>query len=551
MLSRSELLARNQELLKSTINKQGVYGLIIAVVTVVITTLLVSYQMTGTLSRESFLYVHESNIALRVLYFLPFIFTYFGQMTGYKVASHAGEIIVEQTDDLRAETTSWKKKSLHDSTHDVLTGLPNRVLFYEKLRDAITTDSHRQKAVTILFLDLDGFKEINDSFGNTNGDRILKFLSKRLQRSVALLDTLARMGGDEFALLLGTSVGDVDSVEVAKRIHQVFSEPFKVEGQRIEVSVSIGIASYPTHGEDVDSLIQYAEIASHAAKRTTRGYVVYSPELKQENPRRLMLTSDLRDAIQNNKLELYFQPKISISKEEITGAEVLLRWNHPEYGFISPEEFTRIAERARLIRPLTNMVIRESVRRMKAWIDKHIDINLSVNVTTRDLNDGKFPVSIAGILEEYSIEPSRLVLEITESSIMDNPLRALQVIERLGAMNLRLSIDDFGTGYSSMAYLSKLPAQELKIDKSFVMGMRENQNDRMIVKATIDLGHNLNMGVTAEGIEDAETLDTLKQMDCDLGQGYYMSPPLPESEFMKWLVESRWSKKTGKPVGSG
>ena len=543
MSNESELLAKNVELLKSTVNKQGIYGLIIAITTIVITSLLVSYQVTGTISVDSFIYVQNHNFALRILDFLPFIFTYWGQKAGYNIASHAGKLVVEQTDDLRAESTSWKQKSLHEATHDAQTGLPNRVMFYEKLRDEIASTSGTQKSVTILFLDLDSFKEINDALGNANGDQILKYLATRLQRSVAGTDTLARMGGDEFALLLGTAAGFVTGIDVAMRIQRILAEPFKVEGHQIEISASIGIAHCPAHARDVDALIQCAEIASHAAKRTIKGFVMYAPELKHENPRRLMLTGDLRKAIEDEYLELYYQPKVSFHKGEVVGAEALLRWNHPEYGFISPDEFTRIAERARLIRPLTNMVIQKSVRQLQAWHDAGLDINLSANISVRDLGDPELPDTIAGILANSHIDPARLTLEITESSIMDKPEQALPVINRLGDLKLHLSIDDFGTGYSSLAYLSKLPVHELKIDKSFVLGMRKNRSDHTIVKATIDLGHNLNMQVTAEGIEDQQTWETLKQIGCDLGQGYYMSPPLPESEFMKWLTDSRWKQK--------
>ena len=543
MSNESELLAKNVELLKSTVNKQGIYGLIIAITTIVITSLLVSYQVTGTISVDSFIYVQNHNFALRILDFLPFIFTYWGQKAGYNIASHAGKLVVEQTDDLRAESTSWKQKSLHEATHDAQTGLPNRVMFYEKLRDEIASTSGTQKSVTILFLDLDSFKEINDTLGNANGDQILKYLATRLQRSVAGTDTLARMGGDEFALLLGTAAGFVTGIDVAMRIQRILAEPFKVEGHQIEISASIGIAHCPAHARDVDALIQCAEIASHAAKRTIKGFVMYAPELKHENPRRLMLTGDLRKAIEDEYLELYYQPKVSFHKGEVVGAEALLRWNHPEYGFISPDEFTRIAERARLIRPLTNMVIQKSVRQLQAWHDAGLDINLSANISVRDLGDPELPDTIAGILANSHVDPARLTLEITESSIMDKPEQALPVINRLGDLKLHLSIDDFGTGYSSLAYLSKLPVHELKIDKSFVLGMRKNRSDHTIVKATIDLGHNLNMQVTAEGIEDQQTWETLKQIGCDLGQGYYMSPPLPESEFMKWLTDSRWKQK--------
>ena len=537
MKNESELLARNVEILKSTVNRHGIYGLILALITIMTASLLVGFQMTGKISFSAFLYVQQTNLAIRILDFLPFVFTYWGQMTGYNIAYRAGEIIVAETDELRAETTSWKNKSLHESTHDALTGLPNRVLFYEKIKQAITSISGTQRTVTMLFMDLDGFKEINNTFGHATGDQALKYVSGRLQLTISTDDILARMGGDEFSVLLSMERNKETGVEVARRIKQMLSEPFVIDGQKIDLSVSIGISVCPEHAGDVDILIQCAEIASHAAKTGMEGYVVYSPELKQENPRRLILTSDLRRAIEGEQLQLYYQPKVDISTGRATGVEALLRWNHPEYGYISPEEFTRLAERTRLINELTGLVIKKSINQLKLWRKAGTEIDLSLNITAQDLNNTGLPAYIGDSLANSEVNPAMLALEITESSVMENAERALHVINQLADLKLRLSIDDFGTGYSSLAYLSKLPVHELKIDKSFVLGMRKNRNDRLIVKSTIDLGHNLGLKVTAEGIEDKPTWDTLIAMNCDLGQGYYLSPPLPEAEFMNWLAE--------------
>lgn len=538
MKSNAELISRNAELLKSTVNRQGLYGLAIALLSITIASLLVSYQMTGDISIHSVLYAHEHNLAVRILEFLPFIFTYWGQKAGYNIASRAGEIIVDETDELRAETTSWKIKSLHESTHDALTGLPNRVLFYQLLRRIITTAVQKKNPVIVIFLDLDGFKDVNDTFGNSVGDQILKHLSARMKRQISAGDTLARLGGDEFALILETTGKEETGIEVARRIQQMLSTPFIVDGKSIGLSASLGISYFPRHANDEDALLQCAEIATHAAKRTIEGYVIYSPELKQVNPRRFTLTSDLRRAIDDDLLEFHFQPKVDLTSGRTTGAEALLRWNHPEHGSIPPEEFTRLAERTRLITALSRLVIKNSIRQLQLWLESGIEINLSLNITAHDLNDNKLPEDVAAMLSNSGVDPSRLTFEITESSVMENAEQALQVINRLADLNLRFSIDDFGTGYSSLAYLSKLPVHELKIDKSFVLGMATNRGDYQIVKATIDLGHNLGLQVTAEGIEDQQAWKTLKQLGCDLGQGYYMSRPLPEPEFKKWLVEA-------------
>jgi diguanylate cyclase (GGDEF)-like protein len=535
----SDLLAKNVALLKSTVNKQGLIGLMIALTTILITTLLVGFQTTGEISIDAILYVQEHNVAVRIIDFLPFIFTYWGQMAGHRIATQAGAIIVKETDDLRAETTSWKKKSLHEATHDALTGLPNRALFYERAKQAITAAALRQEPVLMLFMDLDGFKDVNDTFGNVVGDQMLKYLSTRIQRSIAGGDTLARMGGDEFALLLGAAPNHAAGVEVALRVHRLLSKPFKIKDQNVEVSVSIGIAHYPEQARDVDVLIQCAEIAAHAAKRTIKGYVVYTAALKQENPRRLMLTSDLRQAIADERLEMHYQPKVDMRSGAALGAETLLRWHHAEHGRISPEEFTRLAERARLIGPLTRLVIKNAIHQLRSWAAEGIDLQLSVNITAADLNDTDLPDYIGGVLRDAGVNPANLTLEITESSVMENARLALQIINRLSDLKLRLSIDDFGTGYSSLAYLSKLRVNELKIDKSFVYGMLKNPNDHMIVKATIDLGHSLSLRIVAEGIEDMPTWDALRQLGCDVGQGYYLSQPLPVGEFVKWLANHR------------
>ena len=539
MKSNAELISRNAELLKSTVNRQGMYGLIIALLSITIASLLVSYQVTGEISLNSFLYIHEHNLAVRLLEFLPFVFTFWGQKAGYNIASRAGEIIMDETDELRAETTSWKIKSLHESTHDALTGLPNRVLFYELLRRIITTARLNKKPVVIIFMDLDGFKDVNDTFGNNVGDQILQLLSARMKRLVASGDTLARLGGDEFALILETTGQEEGGIEVARRIQQMLSTPFIVEGRNIGISASIGISYFPRHADDEDSLLQCAEIATHAAKRTIEGYMIYSAELKQANPRRFTLTSDLRRAIENELLEFHFQPKVDLTTGQTPGAEALLRWNHPEHGSIPPEEFTRLAERTRLITALSRLVIKKSIRQLQVWRTSGIELNLSLNITAHDLNDDKLPGHVAAMLADSGVDPVRLTFEITESSVMENAEQALQIIKQLADLKLRLSIDDFGTGYSSLAYLSKLPVHELKIDKTFVLGMAKNRSDYLIVKATIDLGHNLGLKVTAEGIEDQQAWDTLQQLGCDLGQGFFMSRPLPEHEFEEWLVESR------------
>jgi diguanylate cyclase (GGDEF)-like protein len=536
----TDVLIKNFEVLKSRVNRFGIYGLIISLVTIVMSTIIVAYQMTGGISFTSLLYAQDNNFALRILNFLPFIFAFWGQYTGNDIAYRASAIIVEETDDLRAQTTEWKKKSLHDSTHDSLTELPNRALFYDLLRQAILVASRENSKVSVLFMDIDKFKEVNEGFGHGSGDIILKDLAGRLQALLAGRHPVARMGGDEFAIMMRDVAAQDDAVELVRDIHQKLKSPFNLDGSSIEVGVSIGISMYPEHGTAVGTLVQQAEIAMSAAKTFQSGYAVYSSDLNQENPRRVTLVGELRRAIENDQLELHYQPKIDIRTGKVIAAEALVRWPHPEYGNISPGEFIPLAERSRLIQPLTQWVIRKAIKDAKDWHGKGIQIGIAINISTRDLNDPGLPELFTGLLADRDVKPDWFTLEITESSIMDDPVNALGVLNRLSGMHLGLSIDDFGTGYSSLAYLSKLPVQEVKIDQTFVMGMSRNKDDAVIVGATIDLGHNLGLKVVAEGVENEQTWQLLKQRGCDIAQGYFMSPPLAILQFEAWLADTRW-----------
>jgi len=540
MAPSSDTLLKNFEVLKTRVNRFGIYGLSIALVTIFMSTVIVAYQMTGSITLTSLLYAQDNNFALRILNFLPFIFAFWGQYTGNDLAYRASAIILRETDDLRAQTTAWKQKSLHDSTHDALTSMPNRSLFYDNLRQAILVASRENRKVSVLFMDIDKFKEVNEVFGHGGGDLILKELAVRLQGIMDEQHPVARMGGDEFAvLLMDTDSGERAAITLAKKIHQVLESPFKVEKTNIEVSISIGISLYPEHSKVVGTLVQQAEIAMTAAKKSQSGYSVYTFDLSQENPRRVLLVSDLRHAIEYDQLELHYQPKVDIQTGTVVSAEVLVRWTHPEHGSIPPGEFVPLAERGRLINMLTQWVIRTAVRDSETWHRSGLNIGLSINISARDLNDPEFPELFAGFLSSHEVKPEWFTLEITESSIMDDPVRALGVLNQLNGMNFDLSIDDFGTGYSSLAYLSKLPVQEVKIDQTFVLGMTRNRDDSVIVGATIDLGHNLGLKVVAEGVEDDETLELLKHRGCDIAQGYFISPPLARTECEAWLREGK------------
>lgn len=541
LMSSSELWIKNIELLKSRVNRYGIYGLLISLATIALATAAVSFQMTGEISIESLLLAQDTNFALRILDFLPFLFVFWGQYTGAIMVAQASALVVEETDELRTETTAWKQKSLYNSTHDTLTKLPNRSLFYDEVRKAILVASRKDQIVVILYLDIDGFKDINDTFGSRTGDFLLQYFAERLQRLVQENDIIARISGDAFAILLTEIPSESIAENVAQRIIRSLKSPFVIEDSTIEVGASIGLALFPTDDDDAESLIHHAEIAMYAAKRSQKSYAHYTSELNQDNPRRIMLMSELRRAIDEYKLELHYQPKIDMQSQKITSVEALIRWNHPQYGRISPAEFVPLAERSRLIQPLTNWIIIKAISVLQGWNDKGISIGISINVSARDLNDSQLLTIFNECFERYEIEPHWVTLEITESTIMENPKNALETLNQLSAMNMNLSIDDFGTGYSSLAYLSTLPVDEIKIDQTFVFGMIDNNNDSLIVKSTIDLGHNLGLKVTAEGVENEQTWNELKRMGCDVAQGYYMSPPLSEPDLLSWLENTDWA----------
>jgi EAL domain-containing protein (putative c-di-GMP-specific phosphodiesterase class I) len=311
----------------------------------------------------------------------------------------------------------------------------------------------------------------------------------------------------------------------------------------IAVEVSIGIGIYPDHGSNADSLIQRADVAMYAAKENGRGYLSYSSDLDRHSPRRLALMGELRQAIEKNQLCLYFQPKIEFNTNQVSGTEALVRWQHPEHGFIPPDQFISPAEQTGLITPLTQWVLQETMRKCCSLYEGGNKLKVASNLSVRNLQDPQLPTWVDSALEKFNFQPGYLELEITESAIMVNPTNALKVLSQLSDMGIGLCIDDFGTGYSSLGYLKKLPVGTIKIDKSFVIGMKDNENDQIIVRSIIDLGHNLGLKVVAEGVENEWTWNRLDELGCDSAQGYYMSRPLPLEDLKVWFVESPWGIK--------
>ncbi|ASU39082.1 GGDEF domain-containing protein [Herbaspirillum sp. meg3] len=420
---------------------------------------------------------------------------------------------------------------------DPLTDLPNRVQFATLLNSAIERAKASNGQCHILMMDLDRFQHVNDVLGHSFGDSLLREVGRRLEQQLEREnDKVARLGGDEYAILLPAT--DVtEAIRQAKRILQSLEMPISIGDQTVDLGAGIGISGYPENGQNSDTLLSSAEVAMYVAKRRGSGFTVYDPSIDKSSQESLSLLSELRRALDRNEFLLYAQPKVELATGKVVGAEALVRWVHPEKGFIGPDNFIPFAETTGFIRMLTSWMLNRTAILCAELQKKGITLKFSVNLSTRDLLDQDLPTHFADILTRNQLSPSSMCLEITESAIMDDPIRAQLTLERLHGMGVELAIDDFGTGYSSLAYLKRLPVDELKIDKSFVMNMEHDADDAKIVKSTIDLGHNLGLRVVAEGLETLAVWHLLKQMGCDQAQGYYMSKPMPGDRFIEWLEQ--------------
>ena len=430
-----------------------------------------------------------------------------------------------------SERKAQQEQLRYQATHDPLTKLPNRFLLEEKIQMALQEASGAE-TIAVMLLDLDRFKEINDALGHGTGDALLREVAARLAVPLPETATIARLGGDEFAVLLPTTNLE-RGLQTAWSLIESLRTPFEIDGLSLQVDTSLGITLYPDHGHDAESLLQRADVAMYVAKRKRSSLAVYHPEQDFNSKRHLMLRADLRHAIHEDQLELYYQPKILAGVDQVIGAEALVRWKHPQHGPISPDEFIGLAEHCGLIRALTHRVIETAVKQLWQWCKDGFRLNVSVNLSARNLLEQDLPHTVSRLISRYGIPPELLTLEITESVIMEDPERALKIVTRLEKIGVGISIDDFGTGYSSLGYLMKLPARELKIDRSFVMKMESDPASATIVRSTIELAHNLGLLVVAEGVETEDNWKALKELGCDIGQGYYFAKPLPPVELVQ------------------
>lgn len=460
----------------------------------------------------------------------------------YPFKNSSGEVV--RIDGLMEDTTDHKitQERLNTlATTDSLTGLTNRMLFQERLTQTITSaQRNSQHQVVIMLMDLNHFKEVNDTLGHPSGDEVLVEVGKRLQAIVRQSDSLARLGGDEFAIFLSTDTNTRGSaILVAEKIQKAFVSPYQIDGNDIFLGISIGMAIYPKDGDDVATLMRRADVAMYSAKANDLAYRFYDDELDPNAQMNLLLSAELRHAIDRNELFLQYQPKINlVSNDGLIGVEALVRWNHPKRGLISPDEFIPLAERTGLIVPITDWVVKAALMQTKEWRLAGYDVTVAVNMSARCFHAASENViKLNEVLEELDLPASCLEIEITENILMSDIANIFEILKSLSNIGVSIAIDDFGTGYSSLAYLKKLPLHTLKIDKSFVLDMANDENDAIIVKAIIKLAHSLGFKVVAEGVESAQALNMLVALGCDGAQGYHFSRPISGDDLPSWIKQ--------------
>lgn len=422
---------------------------------------------------------------------------------------------------------------------DALTGLHNRLALCERLQEGLEFAREQQRSLALLIIKARGFQEINDTLGYRQGDRLLRELGARLRALVEEGGTLARVGEDDFAVLMPGAGADV-AAALAGRLMRSLRHPVDLGELTVDARASIGIALFPGHGADPDVLIRRASMAAYHARRRVAGYALYAGSLDQDCTRRLALMGELHRAINHGELRLYCQPKVEMASGRVCGAEALVRWLHPKVGLVGPGEFIKLAEHAGLITPLTHWVLEAAFRQAYAWQEAGLAVPLSINLSAQDMHDPELIDRVRGLFATWGARPDLIQFELTESALLDDPAGALETLSALKRMDVELFIDDYGTGYSSLSYLQKLPVDAIKIDQSFVASMVADEDSAIIVRSTIELGHNLNLGVVAEGVESEAIWERLSDLGCDTAQGYFIGIPIRSDEFADWQARSRW-----------
>ncbi len=441
---------------------------------------------------------------------------------------------------MRKSLVELAERMQYKAMHDELTGLPNRTLNDDRLVQAVTRASRDDNTFAVLLLDLDRFKDINDTLGHGIGDEVLRIIAARLNSGIRDSDTISRIGGDEFcAIIEGTE--RVVAENIALKLANVIEPPFDVNGHTLQVGTSIGIAIFPDDGMTPELLIQHADVAMYEAKYKGLKVASYHEDMDKHRFEDMQLSIELRDGIESGQFEAVFQPKIDLQNNTPCGCELLTQWKHPRFGIITPEKFIPLAERENLIAKLTLTVFSENAMQLKSIVEKYKEFQISINISPLNLLDTTLLEELKELMTKTGFPVSRLAIEVTENAIMTNPLRSARVLEEFASAGIQVSVDDFGTGYSSLSYLQKFPINELKIDKSFVIGLHEESNNYPIVNATIAMAHDLGMTVVAEGVEDLNVLKMLEKLGCDHVQGHHFSKSLVYEELAKWLEEFNMS----------
>jgi len=432
---------------------------------------------------------------------------------------------------LRGQVEQIEKLALYDA----LTGLANRRLFHDRLEQAFLSAQRTGTGFALMLLDLDRFKEINDTLGHQTGDAVLEHLATRLKDVARASDTVARLGGDEFALVLVGAADSASALFVAERIRRALDDPFLIDGMTLELETSIGIAMFPRHGEDGEQLLKHADIALYASKGA-HVPVVYAAEHDQHSVDGLGLVAQIRNAIENDELVVHYQPEVDLATGETPRVEALVRWDHPQRGLLLPDSFVPLARQSALVRPITRFVLDVALGQCRAWQDAGIDVGVAVNLAGRDLLDARLEEEVSDALRRWKVEPHLLELEIPESAVMSERDGVHRMLARLSERGVRVAVDDFGSGYASLSHLKQLPVDVLKVDKSFVQNIGTDEEDDAIVRSTIDLAHSLGVAVVAEGVESDDVLERLRALGCDLAQGFCLAHPAPAADVTEWLL---------------
>ena len=543
-------------ILSKKATKPAIQGSIIALIAIVIATLASAYVTYNHITFDSIMLTQQNNVALWVLDIMPFLFMLWGQQMHTAIVEEADTMIVAQTSDLWQKTQELRKKIKLESQQDTLTQLPNSSQFMGHLEQCIlsSTQHHDQSSFletisglmsnespffSVILLDIDNFKAINNTLGSHHGDTLLKKVGVRLKSTLTNPEIfIARVGGDDFALAV-SNCNESRAIKIVTTIREAFKSPFHIHKVPLMIEVSIGISIYPQHGNLAKDLLQHAEIAMYACKKQVSDYAFYNPSLNAHDINDLILRAEINRAFGNNELCLHYQPKLD-ANNQVHEVEALVRWQHPQQGLIPPDTFIPMIVRKRLNGELLHRILSLALAQAKAWSAKHIHLRIALNLTSFDLLEADLPEMVAKKLAQYQLNSDVLKFEITESTLIEKQALTLETITRLATMGIPTSIDDFGTGYSSLSYLSSLPIDEIKIDRSFIIGMNQNQRNAKIIQAIIALAHSLSLRTVAEGVEDAKTMAHLRSLGCDFIQGFYISRPLDGQTFTDWL--QKWNQ---------